>query len=664
MSNRNRSHSFYITEKERFNYLLSIENQRKRKSDDRFIEIFNETSKNNRSSFKRSKTEIDKSDSSSNNKTKTLLDINIDNNKVENNDNNIRSNKFSYADKTVIHKNNSDDKSNFDNTKGNHNNPICNPYNMSESELKDSKFIRLLKEGKNEYLNTTSYIKNNLNSKVVQSNQKLSILPSDYDFSKIDENFDNLFDKSEEKIIPVNLNPFSSVFNESTIYPVSKNISKFSFDEGVLNSTMINNIPINVDNINNDKRDLINEDKNDKSMLIMDKKQNIEKTLIVDDNSKLNKPNEEYESFNIDEENDSLNDKHNSGLMETNEFDEGDSELYIYKKRKRKIKSIIVSDEEDEVSFVHTNNDLMDIDEKMKKRESEIFKRQKVYIIDNNLDDEEMNDDVDNYVDDYDESNDDVDINTDDEMNKINSHKDVIIDIKRKKRKVKRNSSDLNVQNFKKERIKITSILYKEFNKEIFDNQLPVDLEIEWSKTLYKTAGRTKMKRNKEKIKSAKIELSYKVLDDIEKLKNTLVHEMCHVAVFFIDNVEERKHGNHFKYWGRKAESCYSDIKVTTYHSYKIDYKYKYKCQNCGHIYGRHSKSIDVKKYRCQCSGEIKLMEKLKKDGTPYKKRMEGKFALYLKENYARIKKENQKLSHKDIMSLIVEEYNKINNKN
>jgi len=110
--------------------------------------------------------------------------------------------------------------------------------------------------------------------------------------------------------------------------------------------------------------------------------------------------------------------------------------LYIYKKRKRKIKSIIVSDEEDEVSFVHTNNDLMDIDEKMKKRESEIFKRQKVYIIDNNLDDEEMNDDVDNYVDDYDESNDDVDINTDDEMNKINSHKDVIIDIKRKKSKV------------------------------------------------------------------------------------------------------------------------------------------------------------------------------------------------------------------------------------
>ncbi|OUM70441.1 hypothetical protein PIROE2DRAFT_1301 [Piromyces sp. E2] len=126
---------------------------------------------------------------------------------------------------------------------------------------------------------------------------------------------------------------------------------------------------------------------------------------------------------------------------------------------------------------------------------------------------------------------------------------------------------------------------------------------------------------------------------------------MCHVAVFLIDNIEEKKHGNHFKYWGRKAESCYSDIKVTTYHSYKIDYKYK------------HSKSIDTKKYRCQCSGEIKLMSKLKKDGTPYKKRTEGKFALYLKENYDRIKKENPTLSHKDIMSYAAEEYNRLNKK-
>ncbi|ORX47563.1 hypothetical protein BCR36DRAFT_92712 [Piromyces finnis] len=165
----------------------------------------------------------------------------------------------------------------------------------------------------------------------------------------------------------------------------------------------------------------------------------------------------------------------------------------------------------------------------------------------------------------------------------------------------------------------MTPILYQEFNKEIFENQLPTNLEIEWSKTLYKTAGRTKMKCNKENIKSIKIELSCKVLDNLDKLKNTLIHEMCHVAVFLIDDVKEEKHGNHFKYWGRKAESCYSDIKVTTYHSYEIDYKYKYQCQNCGHIYGRHSKSIDVNKARCQCSGELILMKRLKKDGTPYK---------------------------------------------
>lgn len=35
----------------------------------------------------------------------------------------------------------------------------------------------------------------------------------------------------------------------------------------------------------------------------------------------------------------------------------------------------------------------------------------------------------------------------------------------------------------------------------------------------------------------------------LEKLRNTLVHEMCHVAVYTIDKIKEKKHGQHFKYW-------------------------------------------------------------------------------------------------------------------
>jgi len=236
---------------------------------------------------------------------------------------------------------------------------------------------------------------------------------------------------------------------------------------------------------------------------------------------------------------------------------------------------------------------------------------------------------------------------------------------KKKKEKVKKIKIDSkSISNFKKERVNITQHLYKEFNNVIFKDKLPVNLEIVWSKSLYKTAGRTKLskkynKDSKKYIKIAKIELSYKVLDDIDKLRNTLVHEMCHVAVFLIDEIKEKKHGPHFKHWGEIVEGHYSDIEVTTYHSYNINFKYRYQCQECGHIFGRHSNSIDVNKVRCACKGKLKLMEKLKKDGTPYKERTPGKYALYVKENYSKVRKANEGLSQKEIMILLAKEYKK-----
>lgn len=35
----------------------------------------------------------------------------------------------------------------------------------------------------------------------------------------------------------------------------------------------------------------------------------------------------------------------------------------------------------------------------------------------------------------------------------------------------------------------------------------------------------------------------------IEKLRNTLVHEMCHAASWLVNKVNKPPHGNEFKYW-------------------------------------------------------------------------------------------------------------------
>jgi predicted SprT family Zn-dependent metalloprotease len=75
---------------------------------------------------------------------------------------------------------------------------------------------------------------------------------------------------------------------------------------------------------------------------------------------------------------------------------------------------------------------------------------------------------------------------------------------------------------------------------------------IEWSARLTQTAGRTHYsvrKTDDEDVYEAKIELASKVLDDEHKLRNTLAHEMCHVAVWILEK-DGTPHGDAFKRWG------------------------------------------------------------------------------------------------------------------
>ncbi|WEW60605.1 hypothetical protein PRK78_006092 [Emydomyces testavorans] len=111
----------------------------------------------------------------------------------------------------------------------------------------------------------------------------------------------------------------------------------------------------------------------------------------------------------------------------------------------------------------------------------------------------------------------------------------------------------------------------------------------------------------------ASIELADKVVDSDDRLFNTLAHEYCHLANYMISNVRDNPHGASFKEWALKCKkaldahpSYAGRVEITAKHSYVINYKYIWCCVDCGHEYGRHSKSIDPEKSRCgKCKGKL-----------------------------------------------------------
>ena len=143
---------------------------------------------------------------------------------------------------------------------------------------------------------------------------------------------------------------------------------------------------------------------------------------------------------------------------------------------------------------------------------------------------------------------------------------------------------------FKKSKVELTARLAKFYNLTVFDNQLPESLEISWAKRLTKTAGVTKCRRITKSYKDdlgnvitsqsyeASISLSDKVIDCAYRLRDTLIHEMCHAAVWLINHVNEG-HGPFWKSWAAKARRVHPELPmIDRCHNYDIEYKYRYQC--------------------------------------------------------------------------------------
>ncbi|TPX35869.1 hypothetical protein SmJEL517_g01696 [Synchytrium microbalum] len=198
---------------------------------------------------------------------------------------------------------------------------------------------------------------------------------------------------------------------------------------------------------------------------------------------------------------------------------------------------------------------------------------------------------------------------------------------------------------FKQTRESMAQSLYAEFNTRVFGNRLN-DVAITWSVKLNKTAGRTWTRqemRNGEVVRLARIELSSKVIDEEYKLRNTLIHELCHAASWIVDASNKPPHGGVFKKWGTRAERQYADIEVTTLHSYEISYKFHYQCTNS---------------LCCKVLILLARQSDTKKDGTP---RAPSKFALHVKDHFKATREQNGGASHGEIMRMLSESYKALN---
>mmetsp|Transcript_15942 Transcript_15942/g.24433 ORF Transcript_15942/g.24433 Transcript_15942/m.24433 type:complete len:552 (+) Transcript_15942:140-1795(+) len=215
-------------------------------------------------------------------------------------------------------------------------------------------------------------------------------------------------------------------------------------------------------------------------------------------------------------------------------------------------------------------------------------------------------------------------------------------------------------RSFKKNRGALTKKVFNEFNERVFYRKLG-SVDVRWTNKLRTTAGITRLKQRsapgEEIQRIASIELNTKVIDEYQRLRSTLLHEMCHAAQWLIDSNVKPHHGRIFKKWANLAMNAIHDVTVTTTHDYEIQFKYAWACQTekCGAIIKRQSRSVDPSKQCCgRCKGRLEEINVPRKgessiDRTPKKRGQISSYNMFIKQNSAHVRARLQLLKTEKI---------------
>ena len=204
---------------------------------------------------------------------------------------------------------------------------------------------------------------------------------------------------------------------------------------------------------------------------------------------------------------------------------------------------------------------------------------------------------------------------------------------------------------------------FDEFDAAVFGGRLRARVtSCTWNKRLTTTAGRCVFRRaasGTERV--ARVELAEKVVDCEARLRETLLHELCHVAAWCLDGVARPPHGEAFRAWGARATRAFPALRVTTCHTFEIAAgRFRYECAaGCGRApISRHSRSIDTSTARCcGCAGALALTV-MEPDGrTPAKARPPSAFSLFTKRRFADLRREMPGASHGAVMARLGEEW-------
>lgn len=148
----------------------------------------------------------------------------------------------------------------------------------------------------------------------------------------------------------------------------------------------------------------------------------------------------------------------------------------------------------------------------------------------------------------------------------------------------------------------LTKSLFQFYNIDVFKSKLPSNLKITWNERLISAAGRCMYEPK------LSIELSPKIIKtDRFKLRDILLHEMVHAVAF--TTKKEYGHGKTFYEISNEVERILPKIpRVERCHNFKIEYKYTYRCVDCGMKYNRQKRTINVSLDTCgECRGKLKM---------------------------------------------------------
>ncbi|XP_007183690.2 germ cell nuclear acidic protein [Balaenoptera acutorostrata] len=182
------------------------------------------------------------------------------------------------------------------------------------------------------------------------------------------------------------------------------------------------------------------------------------------------------------------------------------------------------------------------------------------------------------------------------------------------------NSKQYSGKNFKQNKDELVQKIYALCNSSVFDKKLPEKIDISWNKKMLRTAGlcTTGETRRPKRERYAKIQISQKVCDSADRLRDTLIHEICHAASWLLDGIRD-SHGVGWKYYAQKSNMVHPELpKVTRCHNYKINYRIHYECTKCKFRVGRYTRSLDTDRFICaKCKGPLVILPLTRKDGTP-----------------------------------------------